>query len=75
MHEKNIESRNELIRSASARLNIRGFDLQTMNETHVDEFRSKLREVRKKRKLALDEVQVRFLLIHVLLYLNTIKLY
>ena len=58
MFEKNLESRIELVRAVSIELSIRGFDAPKLEEFQVDEFRSKLREVRKKRKTALEELQV-----------------
>lgn len=58
MHERNVEARIELVRNSATELNIRGFDLVSIDDSQIDEFRSKLREVRKKRKLNLEEVQV-----------------
>jgi DNA repair protein RAD50 len=56
--EKNVESRIELVRTVSIELDIRGFDIPNLSESQIDDFRDKLREVRKRRKTTLEEVQV-----------------
>ena len=47
------------MRATSAELGIRGFDLACLDDSQIDEFWGKLRDVRKKRKAALDDIQVK----------------